>query len=64
VRRTAERQVAGDESPIDDSDIPPLTDERLAAVTRFRDARVIVTSAMERRPPVRQKLAPKSTGRR
>jgi uncharacterized DUF497 family protein/uncharacterized protein (DUF4415 family) len=39
VRRTAERQAAGDDSHIDYSDIPPLSDEQLAAMTRFRDAR-------------------------
>jgi uncharacterized DUF497 family protein/uncharacterized protein (DUF4415 family) len=39
VRRTAERRAAGDDSHIDYSDIPPLTDEQLAAMTRFRDAR-------------------------
>jgi uncharacterized protein (DUF4415 family) len=39
LRRTAERQAAGDDSHIDYSDIPPLTDEQLAAMTRFRDAR-------------------------
>jgi uncharacterized protein (DUF4415 family) len=39
LRRTAERQAAGDDSHIDYSDIPPLTDEQLAAMTRFRDTR-------------------------
>src|ERR1035441_3287646 len=39
VRRTAERQASGDDSHIDYSDIPPLTDEQLAAMTRFRDVR-------------------------
>ena len=39
VRRTAERQASGDDSHIDYSDIPPLSDEQLAAMTRFRDAR-------------------------
>ena len=39
VRRTAERQAAGDDSHIDYSDSPPLTDEQLAAMSRFRDAR-------------------------
>jgi hypothetical protein len=39
VRRTAERQGTGDDSHIDYSDIPPLTDEQLAAMTRFRDVR-------------------------
>src|ERR1035441_2856550 len=34
-----ERQAAGDDSHIDYLDIPPLTDEQLAAMTRFRDAR-------------------------
>src|ERR1039457_3656834 len=32
VRCTAERQAAGDDSHIDYSDIPPLTDEQLAAM--------------------------------
>ena len=39
LRRTAERQAAGDDSHIDYSDIPPLADEQLAAMTRFRDVR-------------------------
>ena len=39
VRRTAERQAAGDDSHIDYSDIPPLTDQQLVAMTRFRDVR-------------------------
>jgi uncharacterized protein (DUF4415 family) len=39
LRRTAERQAAGDDSHIDYSDIPPLSDEQLAAMTRFRDVR-------------------------
>ena len=39
LRRTAERQAAGDDSHIDYSDISPLTDRQLEAMTRFRDAR-------------------------
>ena len=39
LRRTAERQAAGDDSHIDYSDIPPLSDEQLAAMMRFRDAK-------------------------
>jgi len=39
LRRTAERQAAGDDSHIDYSDIPPLSDQQLAAMTRFRDAK-------------------------
>jgi uncharacterized protein (DUF4415 family) len=31
--------ASGDDSHIDYSNIPPLTDEQLAAMTRFRDAR-------------------------
>jgi len=38
VTRTAGRQ-AGDDTHIDYSDIPPLSDEQLASMTRFRDAR-------------------------
>jgi hypothetical protein len=37
LRRIAARQAAGDDSDIDFSDIPPLTDEQLASMTRFRD---------------------------
>ncbi len=36
-RRIAERQAAGDDSHIDYSDIPELTDEQLASAVRFRD---------------------------
>ena len=39
VRRTVGRQAAVDDSHIDYSDIPPLTDEQLAAMTRFLDPR-------------------------
>ena len=39
VRRTAERQAASDDSHIDYSDIPPLTDKQLAGMTRFRDSK-------------------------
>ena len=39
VSRTAGRQAAGNDTHIDYSDIPPLSDEQLASMTRFRDAR-------------------------
>ena len=39
LRRTARRQAAGDDSHIDYSDVPPLSDSQLAAMTRFRDSR-------------------------
>jgi uncharacterized protein (DUF4415 family) len=39
VRRIAERQAAGDDSHIDFSDIPRLTEEQLASMVRLREAR-------------------------
>lgn len=36
-RRIAERQAAGDDSGIDFSDIPPLTDEQLRGMVPLRD---------------------------
>jgi uncharacterized protein (DUF4415 family) len=39
VRRIAERQAAGDDSHISFHDIPPLTAEQLAEMTRLRDRR-------------------------
>src|SRR5215831_2592434 len=37
IRRGAARQASSDDSGINYSDIPPLTDEQLAAMVRFRD---------------------------
>ncbi len=37
LRAIAERQAAGDDSQINYDDIPPLTDEQWAGMTRFRD---------------------------
>ncbi len=46
LARIAKRQVAGDDSGIDYSDIPPLTDEQLA---RFRRAsKVLVAARLDR----------------
>ena len=42
LSRIAKRQAAGDESDIDDSDIPPLTTEQLA---QFRRARKVLVAA-------------------
>jgi uncharacterized protein (DUF4415 family) len=39
VRRITERQAAGDDSQIDFSDIPRLTEEQLASMVRLREAR-------------------------
>ena len=46
LARIAKRQAAGDDSDIDYSDIPPLTDEQLA---RFRRApKVLVAARLDR----------------
>jgi hypothetical protein len=37
LRRIAERQAVGDDSGIDFSDIPPLTDEQLQKMIPLRD---------------------------
>ena len=39
LRRIALEQAAGNDSQIDFSDIPPLTDEQLAAMVRLREVR-------------------------
>jgi uncharacterized protein (DUF4415 family) len=51
LRKIAERQAAGDDSHIDYSDIPPLTDEQLTSMVRLRDLR-------ERKIPVSLRLDP------
>jgi uncharacterized protein (DUF4415 family) len=42
LRAIAERQAAGDDSQINFDDIPPLTDEQWAGMTRFRDRKAKV----------------------
>jgi uncharacterized protein (DUF4415 family) len=44
LRRAAARQAAGDDSDINYEDIPPLTDEQLANMIRFRDRRKVPVS--------------------
>jgi uncharacterized protein (DUF4415 family) len=39
LRRVARRQALGDDSHIDLTDIPPLTEEQLAAMVPFRELR-------------------------
>jgi uncharacterized protein (DUF4415 family) len=39
LRRLARRQAAGDDSHINYEDAPPLSDEQLSKIVRFRDAR-------------------------
>ena len=42
--RVAASQAAGDDSDINYDDIPPLTDEQLAAMVRFRDRKKVPVS--------------------
>jgi uncharacterized protein (DUF4415 family) len=51
VRRIAAKQAAGDDSGIDYTDIPRLTDEQLASMTRLRDkeAKVAVSVRLDPR---------------
>ena len=42
--RIAVSQAAGDDSDINYDDIPPLTDEQLAAMVRFRDRKKVPVS--------------------
>src|SRR6516165_7678890 len=53
VRRVAERQAAGDNSNIDFSDIPPLSEEQLANMVRLRALRrkVAVSVRLDPRVP-------------
>jgi uncharacterized protein (DUF4415 family) len=44
LRVLAERQAVGDDSHINYSDIPPLTEEQLAGMVRFRDRRKVAVS--------------------
>jgi len=44
ARRIAAEQAAGDDSNINFDDIPPLTDEQLASMVRFRDRRKVPVS--------------------
>ena len=44
VRRIAHSQAAGDDSRIDYSDMPPLTEEQLASMVQFRERRKVPVS--------------------
>ena len=46
LKRMAERQAKGDDSEIDYSDIPPLTDEQLASMER--PARTVIAFRADR----------------
>jgi uncharacterized protein (DUF4415 family) len=60
--RIAERQAAGDDSGIDFSDIPPLTDEQLAGMVRLRDFRRKVPVSVRLDPKVLEWLKSKGEG--
>jgi len=44
VRRLAKSQAEGDDSDINFEDIPPLTEEQLARMVRFRDRKKVPVS--------------------
>jgi uncharacterized protein (DUF4415 family) len=62
VKRIAARQAAGDDSGIDYSDIPPLTDEQLARMVRFRDIPRKVPVSVRLDPQVLEWLKSKGAG--
>jgi uncharacterized protein (DUF4415 family) len=62
VRRLAAAQAAGDDSGIDFSDIPPLTDEQLASMVRARDVRRKVPVSVRLDPRVLEWLRSKGEG--
>lgn len=62
VRRLAARQAAGDDSDINFDDIPPLTEEQLASMVRFRDVRRKVSVSVRLDPQVLEWLKSKGEG--
>jgi len=62
VRRHAAKQAAGNDSEIDFSDIPRLTDEQLARMVRFRDVRRKVPVSVRLDPRVLEWLKSKGEG--
>ncbi len=62
VKRISAKQTAGDDSDIDYSDIPPLTDEQLARMVRFRDIRRKVPVSVRLDPQVLDWLKSKGEG--
>jgi len=62
LRAIAEKQAAGDDSHIDYSDIPPLTEEQLASMIRFRDFRRKVPVSVRLDPEVLDWLKSKGEG--
>jgi uncharacterized protein (DUF4415 family) len=62
LRLLAARQAAGDDSNIDYSDIPPLTDEQLAGMVRFRDRQKTTMISLRVREDVLAWLKSKGPG--
>lgn len=62
MERLAIRQAAGDDSDIDYSDIPRLTDEQLSRMVRFRDVRRKVPVSVRLDPQVLDWLKSKGEG--
>lgn len=62
VRRAAALQAAGDDSGIDYSDIPKLTEEQLARMVRLRDVRRKVPVSVRLDPQVLDWLRGKGEG--
>lgn len=62
LRHAASRQAAGDDSDIDFSDIPPMTEEQLANMVRFRDFRRKVPVSVRLDPQVLNWLKSKGNG--
>ncbi len=62
LRRIAEKQAADDDSGIDFSDIPPLTDEQLRNMVRLRDFRRKVPVSVRLDPKVLEWLKSKGEG--
>lgn len=58
----AKRQGCGDDSDIDFSDIPPLTDEQLANLVRLREVRRKVAVSVRLDPQVLEWLKSKGHG--
>jgi len=62
LRRAAAKQAAGDDSDIDYSDIPKLTPEQLAGMTRLRGPRRRVAVSLRLDPQVLDWLKSKGEG--
>lgn len=62
VRRGAAAQAAGDDSGIDYSDIPRLTEEQLAQMVRLRNVKRKVAVSVRLDPPVLEWLRSKGEG--